>query len=640
MNITGTRPDIAAKLKEFLESKRNKDGTAVSAAFIKDGELVAAFACGTQDGDPAKPATVNDLYHVGSVGKTYCALAVMKLVEMEKVELDVPVIDYLPRFKMKDERYKLITLRMCLNHSSGLPGTNRKNLFCEKWLGDDIYGKVYDYFAKSKLKASPGEFSVYCNDGYILAAMVVAEVSGMSFMRFLQEFITKPAGALSTCSGDNIPEGRTYIRAKGKPAEYRMVMGSAGVLTDTTDMAKIGYLFIDPKDIYKPETLSEMSRKQGKPLIAGVFSENFGFGWDSVNFTKETYDFGENSFTKDGGTLFFNSLLLVSKKYNLAAAIALTSDNKMNYATILCDLCSMLLAEYNINTRKEIKKETQEAVKVPVPSGYAERFSGTYYNFMDNLRISFDSDILKIQKCTFDGWKDFIKDASFDGQRFISGARAFVFEENKGSAYMIFETMSERYTYAQKSVGFQALNDAWRNRCGKKYIMCDANPADLLLTRSGFALTVRESEQMGVLCFASRLVGNMMILPAIPKGEYETEMFLDSDWGSRDTFAPFIFDKDGIEYLYFCGYTYIDSAYLSPLKTGRVISEKGEQNKVYKITAGKIIIDIPAGVRVVLLDTDLNIKYDSATGQKLAETCNGFILFINEGPMNVPVEIH
>ena len=61
MDLSGTRLDIAQKLKEYVESKRNKEGTAVSAAFIKDGELVSAFACGTQDGNPEKPATINDL---------------------------------------------------------------------------------------------------------------------------------------------------------------------------------------------------------------------------------------------------------------------------------------------------------------------------------------------------------------------------------------------------------------------------------------------------------------------------------------------------------------------------------------------------------------------------------------------------
>ena len=126
MDINGTRLDIAKKLKEYVESKRNMNGTAVSAAFIKDGELVSVFVCGTQDGNLEKPATIDDLFAIGSISKLYCTLAVMKLVEMGKVALDIPVVEYLPRFTMKDGRYKQITLRMLLDHSSGMPGTNLK----------------------------------------------------------------------------------------------------------------------------------------------------------------------------------------------------------------------------------------------------------------------------------------------------------------------------------------------------------------------------------------------------------------------------------------------------------------------------------------------------------------------------------
>lgn len=51
MDIAGTRLDIAEKQKDLVESKGCRNGTALSAAFIKDGELVSAFACGTKDGN-------------------------------------------------------------------------------------------------------------------------------------------------------------------------------------------------------------------------------------------------------------------------------------------------------------------------------------------------------------------------------------------------------------------------------------------------------------------------------------------------------------------------------------------------------------------------------------------------------------
>lgn len=63
------------------------------------------------------------MYGIGSVSKVFGAAAVMKLVDEGKIDLDTPVVQYITDFKMKDERYKRITPRMLLNHSSGLRGT-------------------------------------------------------------------------------------------------------------------------------------------------------------------------------------------------------------------------------------------------------------------------------------------------------------------------------------------------------------------------------------------------------------------------------------------------------------------------------------------------------------------------------------
>lgn len=644
MDLDGTRLDIAKKLKEYVESKRNKDGTAVSAAFVKDGELIAAFACGTQDGNDERPATVHDLYNIGSVSKVYCALAVMKLVEMDKVNLDVPVVEYLPRFTMKDDRYKQITLRMCLNHSSGLPGVIVKNRICEKWLDESItYDQFYDYLAKSMLKADPGDYSVYCNDGFTLAELVVSEVSGMSYIRFLQEYIAKSANAPSTCSGGCIPDNSIHVMEKGKPVEYLMHIGAGGIITDMTDCAKLGNLFIDPKGVFKVGILDETSRPQGKSFVPSFTYENLGLGWDCVNYTNGAYDFGGNTLMKDGNTLSFGSFLLVSKKHNLSAAISLTFDNKVNYQAILCDLCAMLLDEYNINIRRETEKEARETVKMPVPVEYSEKYSGIYYNNMEILRVSFDADSVSIQSRDLngDGWNDHLRSGDFDGQRFFSGARSFAFEEYRGSMYYVKEILPERYPMAQKRDNFSPLNNAWKSRIGKKYLICDANPTEFFLTDLGTALTIREFEQEGVLCFINKGGKRPRSIPAIPAGERETDMFLDAPgFGSRDGFAPFIYEEDGIKYLYSCGFTYVDSAYLKSLQTGQVISEKGEQNRIYSVTAGnKLNIDIPTGVRVIMLNSDLSLYYDSVSGQELPETCNGYILFINECPMDVSVEI-
>ena len=65
------------------------------------------------------------IYCIASVSKMYSTAAVMQLVDEGKVKLDGYVTEYLPDFKMADERYKDITVRMLMNHTSGIMGTTR-----------------------------------------------------------------------------------------------------------------------------------------------------------------------------------------------------------------------------------------------------------------------------------------------------------------------------------------------------------------------------------------------------------------------------------------------------------------------------------------------------------------------------------
>lgn len=74
-----------------------------------------------------------------------------------------------------------------------------------------MYNSFFDYYNKFEFNIEPGVFSVYSNDGYLLLEMVIAKVSGMSYIQFVQDYIAEPAEAISTCSGGNILENRAYL---------------------------------------------------------------------------------------------------------------------------------------------------------------------------------------------------------------------------------------------------------------------------------------------------------------------------------------------------------------------------------------------------------------------------------------------
>ena len=147
--------------------------TSVQYALISDGKIILSGNAGVFSKTGNTKLTADTMYGVGSISKMFTTAAIMKLVDMGEVKLDTPVTAYLPEFKMADERYKKITVRMLLNHSSGLMGSTFQDAFL---LGDnDSYAKdhLLESLKDQRLKADPGAYSVYCNDGFTLAELII-----------------------------------------------------------------------------------------------------------------------------------------------------------------------------------------------------------------------------------------------------------------------------------------------------------------------------------------------------------------------------------------------------------------------------------------------------------------------------------
>lgn len=181
---------IAAEKAALLT--KSHGATSVQYALIDNGKLILSGQAGKNDMEGEQPLTKDTLYGIGSVSKMYATAAVMKLVDEGKVDLDAPVVNYVPDFKMKDERYKRITPRMLLNHSSGLQGSTLSNAFLFNDNDTYAHDTLLQQLSNQSLKADPGSFSVYCNDGFTLAEILVERVSGMSFTEFLHQRLTEP----------------------------------------------------------------------------------------------------------------------------------------------------------------------------------------------------------------------------------------------------------------------------------------------------------------------------------------------------------------------------------------------------------------------------------------------------------------
>ncbi len=190
-------------------------------AIVKDNRIVYAHAFGVRKLDEKKePLTTQSLFHMASITKPFVATSIMQLVEQGKIDLDAPIVNYLPCFRVADNRYKTITVRELLTHSSGLPDVEDYE-WDEPQYDDDALDRYVRSLGNLKLLFPPGEQFRYSNIAFEILGDVVAKVSGESFEGYVQRHILKP---LHMCSS-------TLMLTQADPAllTWGHVLNSVGI---------------------------------------------------------------------------------------------------------------------------------------------------------------------------------------------------------------------------------------------------------------------------------------------------------------------------------------------------------------------------------------------------------------------------
>ncbi|NNH74649.1 beta-lactamase family protein [Nocardia uniformis] len=180
---------------------------------------------------------------VASVSKSFAALAVMQLVEAERVELDAPVRQYLPEFRMADSRSERITVRQLLNQTSGMSDRAFPDL--RRPQANSLTGAV-ERLQDARLADDPGTEFHYHNPNFQVAARLVEVIAGQPYADYLRERIFEPIGMNNSVTVDkprDVPDlPRGYVRLYGiaVPVEEMdwFVGGSHGIVTTAADLAQ------------------------------------------------------------------------------------------------------------------------------------------------------------------------------------------------------------------------------------------------------------------------------------------------------------------------------------------------------------------------------------------------------------------
>jgi CubicO group peptidase (beta-lactamase class C family) len=291
-------------------------------AVIKDGRIVLMETAGLADLDKQTPITTKTAFRLASLSKQFTAMAMMILAERKKLSLENKLTDF---FFDYPEYGKQVTVRQLLTHTGGIPDhekplyqliKQRKNI--RGYDRKPRYSEPTIYDALEILKNQPiplfrpGNRYKYSDAGYVLLALIIEKVSGLSYREFLTGNIFSP---LAMSCSDVLDQTKPKIknRATGYKASrcrdnkfevfdydpLNYIVGDEGVYSSIEDLIKWNRAWEEEILVGRKSLTEAMTPVK---LTNGNFGA--GFSWLFGKFN------GDRVIYQDGVWVGFRNILL------------------------------------------------------------------------------------------------------------------------------------------------------------------------------------------------------------------------------------------------------------------------------------------------------------------------------------------
>ena len=272
--------EAAMRLDEYFGQK-SQYGFSGTVLFAEDGQISFSHAYGFSNLKSRDSLTIESAFQLASVSKPITALAVLKLYQNSLIILDNPVQKYLPEFP-----YNGISIRMLLNHRSGLP--NYMYFADEYWPDRELAvtnRDILEMMVKHQPKPyyPPDKRYNYSNTNYAVLALIVEEVSGMPFEVYVKLNIFLPLDMSNSLIYNKRAYPDNFNRVIGYTGGRRVaentylngVVGDKGVYASALDLFKLDQALYNGT-IVCDSILEEAFTLQHKDLHAW---DNYGLGW-------------------------------------------------------------------------------------------------------------------------------------------------------------------------------------------------------------------------------------------------------------------------------------------------------------------------------------------------------------------------
>lgn len=263
---------ITSELDACVIKDVEDNGFSGSVLVAKDGKILLSKGYGIADLGKKTENTSKTIFEIASLTKQFTAMGIMILEDRGLLDVNDPIIKYIPDFPRGDE----ITIHHLLTHTSGVPqiidfygrGGGNYNLTPEK---------IVDILKDKPLRFEPGKEYEYRNSNYALLGCIIENVSGMKYEAFLKKHILKPLRMKNTGQGKN--DFKPENKAKGY-FMYRALL-PVGYIDMSTGYAAWD-MYSTVEDLYRWDQALYTEKLVSNETLQKIFTpyvQNYGYGW-------------------------------------------------------------------------------------------------------------------------------------------------------------------------------------------------------------------------------------------------------------------------------------------------------------------------------------------------------------------------
>ena len=275
------------KIDTYIKSVQNKANIPViSIGIIKNNGLIYKNNYSID-----KTSTQSSLFYIGSLTKSFTALAIMKLVENDKINLDDSIKKYLPWFKIKDMKsIDKITIRTLLNQTSGFSTYDGLKNFDDWDNSDFALEKSIRSLENVSLVSEPSTTFKYSNINYQILGLVIEKVTGLSYSQYIKENIFNKLNmknsfaSLEDLNDKNLAQGHRLWFGQAVKSDFpfsRVMLPAGYIISNVEDMSNYLIAQLNDGRYKKEQVFSASIIKQVQTPSATIFKDKFhyGFGW-------------------------------------------------------------------------------------------------------------------------------------------------------------------------------------------------------------------------------------------------------------------------------------------------------------------------------------------------------------------------